>query len=153
VRVSEFDDSLQPILSGEKRTWTFCQRTVADLNYLLRCPHLEMRGFLLKREGRLGGYFIIGKSDWEARLLDFVVDSEDVNDWKHACATTTNAALLDPEVCRIRVLSTVPVLSQALRWSGYWCQYKEPIALHDPANVLGQAFPVSFQLFDGDSGY
>jgi len=153
VRVSEFDDSLRPILSGEKRTWTFCQRTVADLNYLLKCPHLEVRGFLLKREGRLSGYFIIGKSGWEARLLDFVVDSEDVNDWKHASAAAANAALQDPEVCRIRVLSTVPVLSQALTRSGYWRQYKEPIALHDPAGVLGQAFPVSFQLFDGDSGY
>ena len=153
VQVSEFDDSLEPILSGEKRTWTFCQRSVADLNYLLKCPHLEMRGFLLKREGRLGGYFIIGKSGWEARLLDFVVESENVSDWKHACAAATNAALLDPGVCRIRILSTVPILSEALAWNGYWCQYKEPIALYDPADVLGQAFPVSFQLFDGDSGY
>ncbi len=153
VRVSEFDDSLQPILSGEKRAWTFCQRTVVDLNYLLRCPHLEMRGFLLKREGRLGGYFIIGKSGWEARLLDFVIDSEDVNDWKHACAAATNTALLDPEVCRIRILSTVPVLSQALAWNGYWCQYEEPIVIHDPSKALAGAFPVSFQLFDGDSGY
>jgi hypothetical protein len=153
VPVGEFDDSLQPILSGAKLPWTFCQRTVADLNYLLKCPHLEMGGFLLRRQGRLGGYFIMGKADWEARLLDLVVDSEDVNDWKHACAAVTKAALLDPEVCRIRALSTVPILSQALAWNGYWCQYKEPIALHDPADVLGQAFPVSFQLFDGDSGY
>jgi hypothetical protein len=61
--------------------------------------------------------------------------------------------LLDPDVCRIRVLSTVPILNQALAWNGYWCQYREPIALHDPADVLGQAFPVSFQLFDGDAGY
>ena len=153
VRVSEFDDSLKPILSSEKRAWTFCQRTVADLNYLLGCPHLEMKGFLLKREGHVAGYFVLGKSGWEARLLDFVVDSEDVNDWRHASAVAANAALHDPEVCRIRVLSTVPVLSQALTRSGYWRQYKEPIALHDPADVLGQAFPVSFQLFDGDSGY
>ena len=108
---------------------------------------------VLKREGRLGGYFIMGTSGWEGRLLDFVVDSEDVNDWRHASAVAANAALHDPEVCRIRVLSTVPVLSQALTRSGYWRQYKEPIALHDPADVLGQAFPVSFQLFDGDSGY
>lgn len=153
VPVSEFDNSLQPILSGGKRPWTFCQRTVADLNYLLKCPHLEMRGFLLRRGACLGGYFIVGKSGWEARVLDLVVDSDDVNDWKHACAAVTNAALLDPEVCRIRALSTLPILSQALAWNGYWCQYKEPIVLHDPTDVLGQAFPVSFQLFDGDSGY
>jgi hypothetical protein len=153
VPVSEFDNSLQPILSDARRTWTICQRTIADLNYLLKCPHLEVRGFLLRHQSRLGGYFIMGKSGWEARLLDFVVDSEDMNDWKRACAAVTNAALLDPEVCRIRVLSTVPILSQALAWNGYWCQYKEPIALHDPADAMGRAFPVSFQLFDGDSGY
>jgi len=153
VFVREFDDSLQPILGGAKRPWTFCQRTVADLNYLLQCPHLVMRGFLLRCEGRLGGYFIIGKSGWEARVLDLVVDSDDVADWKQACAAVAKAALIDPEVCRVRILSTVPTLSQALASNGYWCQSREPIALHDPAGALGRAFPVSFQLFDGDSGY
>ncbi|MBZ5721310.1 MAG: hypothetical protein LAO03_13100 [Acidobacteriia bacterium] len=153
VPVNEFDDLLLSMLRGAKRPWTSCQRTVADLNYLLKCPHLKMRGFLLRRQGRLGGYFVMGKSGWEARLLDLVVDSDDVNDWKHACAAVTSAALLDPEVCRIRALSTVPILSQSLAWNGYWCQYREPIMLHDPADALGRAFPVSFQLFDGDSGY
>jgi hypothetical protein len=153
VPVSKFDDSVQPILSGGKCPWTFPQRTVADLNYLLKCPHMEMRGFLLKRGDRHGGYFILGKSGWEARLLDLVVDSGDGNDWKRACAAVTNAALLDRDVCRIRVLSAVPILSRALLWNGYWYQYEEPIMVHDPGNALSGAFPVGFQLFDGDSGY
>jgi hypothetical protein len=153
VPVSKFDDSLQPLLSGAKRTWTFSERTVVDLNYLLQCPHLKMRGFLLRRQGILCGYFVLGNSAWETRLFDLAVDSDDGNDWKLACAAVTNAALLDPKVCRIRVLSTLPILSRALAWNGYSCQYKEPIALHDPTDALGRAFPVSFQLFDGDSGY
>jgi len=153
VPVGEFDDSLQPILSGAKRPWSFGQRTVAALNYLLKCPHLEMQGFLLKRQSRLVGCFVLGRLSWEARLLDLVVDSEDVDDWKLACAAVTNQALLDREVCRIRVMSTVPILSQALAWNGYWCQYKEPIVMHDPMNVLNGAFPMSIQLFDDDSGY
>ncbi len=152
VPVNEFDDSLESTLST-KRPWTFCQRTVADLNYLLRCPHLKMRGFLLRHQGRLRGYFILGSSNWEARVLDLVVDSDDDSDWRLASAAVTNAALLDSKVCRVRALSTLPILSQALAWNGYWCQYKEPIALHDPADLLSQAFPVNFQLFDGDSGY
>lgn len=153
VPVSEFDDALQPLLSGAKRSWTFCERTVADLNYLLKCPHLEMRGFLLRRQSGLCGYFVMGKSGWEARVLDLVVDSEDASDWKHACAVVTRAALLEPDVCRLRVLSTLPILSDALAWNGYWCQYQEPILIHDSTNALDGAFPVSFQLFDGDSGY
>jgi len=151
--VDQFDDSLLPILNSTKRPWTFCQRTLADLNYLLKCPHLEMQGFLLRCQGQLIGYFIIGRAEWEARLLDLSVDSADTNDWNLACATVTKAARLDPEVCRIRVLATFPILSQALAWNGYWCQYAEPIVIHDPTNALDQAFPANFQLFDGDSGY
>jgi len=153
VRVHEFDDSVQPILRSTKRPWTSCERSVTDLNYLLRCPYLEMRGFLLTRQGCLAGYFITGKSRWEARLLDLAVDSGDVTSWEHAYAAVARAVLLDPEVCRIRALSTVPILNQALARNGYSRLYKEPIALHDPADRLSGAFPVSFQLFDGDSGY
>ena len=153
--VDQFDDSLLPVLNSTKRTWTFCGRTVADLNYVLKCPHFRMQGFLLQRQGQLMGYFIIGKgkTDWEARLLDLMVDSVDANDWNSACATVTMAARLDPEACRIRALATFPILSQALISNGYWRQSKEPIVIHDPTNALDHAFPVSFQLIDGDSGY
>lgn len=153
VAVHQFDDSLLPILTSVKRSWTFCQRTPADLNYLLQCPHGTMQGFLVRRHGQLVGYFVIGKAEWEARLLDLVVDSADVSDWNLACAVVTQAAQSDPDVCRIRALSTLPMLSRALAWNGHWCQSKEPIALHDPADAMRQAFPVSFQLFDGDAGY
>lgn len=151
--VNQFDDSLLPVLNNTKRAWTFCQRTLADLNHLLKCPHIKMQGFLLKRRGQLIGYFVIGKAEWEARLLDLVVDSADTNDWNLACAIVTKAARLDSEVCRIRAQASFPIMSQSLVWNGYWCQYKEPIVIHDPANALEHAFPVSFQLFDGDSGY
>ena len=157
--VNQFDDSLTPVLNdtlnSTNRAWTFCGRTLADLNYALKCPRLKMQGFLLRRQSQLMGYFILGTGnpDWEARLLDLVVNSPDADDWSSACAAVTKAAQLDPEVCRIRALATFPILSHALAWNGYWRQYKEPIMIHDPANIMDHAFPVSFQLIDGDSGY
>ncbi len=123
------------------------------LNYLLKCPHLEMRGFILRRGARILGYFILGKSGWEGRLLDIIIDSEDVNDWADAYSAVTNAALLDPELSRIRVLATVPMLNQALVSNGYWCQYKDPIVLYDPTDAMRHALPLGFQYFDGDWGY
>lgn len=33
----------------------------------------------------------MGKAGWEARLLDLIVDSRDVNDWIHACAAVEQA--------------------------------------------------------------
>jgi hypothetical protein len=151
--VTQFDESILPVLNGTKRRWTFCQRSPADLNHLLQCPHLKMQAFLLRRQGQLIGYFIIGKAEWEARLLDLVVDSVDANDWNLACAIVTQAARLAPDVCRIRALASFPILTQALEWNGYWRQFKEPIVTYDPTDALSRAFPVSFQLFDGDSGY
>ena len=157
VPVDQFDDSLAPVLNDTKRTWTFCERTVAGLNYVLRCPRPKMQGYLLRRQGQLMGYFIIGtgreKGNWEARLLDLMVNSADAIDWNSACAMATKAALLDPDVCRIRALATFPILRQALTWNAYWRQYEEPIVIHDPMNTLDHAFPVSFQLIDGDSGF
>jgi len=153
VPVNQFDDSLRAILKGTKRPSTFCERTIADLNHLMKCPYLEMQGFLLRRRGEVVGYFVLGRAQWEARLLDIVVNSPDENDWNLACAIVTQAARRDPEVCRIRAQASFPVMRQALAWNGYWRQFKEPMMMHDPTNALNRAFPISLQLFDGDSGY
>lgn len=152
VPVKHFDDSIQPVLNGS-RPWTFCQRTVADLNYLLQCPHLKVSAFMLMRDGLIRGYFIVARAGWEGRILDIAVDSNDVNDWSDAYAAVTKAALLDPEICRIRTLATVPFLHQALQSSGYWRQYEDPIVLYDPKGALVNALPLSFQYGDGDWGY
>jgi hypothetical protein len=151
--VNQFDDSLLPILNGTKRFWTFCWRTVSDLNHLLKCPHVRMQGCLLRRNAELIGYFVIGNAGWETRLLDLVVDSASMDDWNLACAMVTQAARLNPEACRIRAQASFPMLSGALASNGYWHQYKQPIALYDPSNLLGEALPVDFQFFDGDYGY
>jgi hypothetical protein len=153
VQVSQFDDSIRPLSMKSKHTWTFCRRTLAGLNQLLGCPRPKMQGFLLKRRGGIIGYFVIGIAGWEARLLDLVVDSEDAEDWNVACDLVTEEAKLNPEVCRIRVLASFPILRRALESNGYWRQYDEPIMLHDPSHLLDHAFPVSFQFFDGDAGY
>jgi hypothetical protein len=153
VPVNEFDDSILPILTIPKRPWTFCRRTLADLNYWLKCPCLKMQGFLLRRKGQLVGYFILGRAEWEARLLDLAIDSADASDWNLACAVVTRTARLDPQACRIRALATAPVLAQALLKNGYWRQGQEPIGVYDPKNALEGAFPVDFQLFVSDSGY
>src|SRR5208337_692303 len=128
--VDQFDDSVLLLLNRTKRSWTFCQRTLSDLNHLLKCPNVKMQGFWLRREGHLIGYFILGKEGWEARLLDLVVDSADPTDWNVACAMVTKAARLDVEVCRIRAQAAIPILSQALVWNGYWTHCKQALVLH-----------------------
>ena len=120
---------------------------------MLRCPSVEMNGFLLQRNQVIRGYFILGKTAWEGRIMDMVVDSDEAEDWRFAYAAATIAAMSEPEVCRIRTRVTLPMLSTALAQNGYWQQYKEPIVLHDPNGLLTGAFPVDFQLLDGDAAF
>ncbi len=152
-QVIEFDDSLQPLLKSAPRRWTVCKRTLADLNYLLQCPHLETTGFLLLRQARLAGYFIVVRSDWEARVLDVSLDSDNLGDWEAAVHIITKTIRRTPATCRVRVQASFPILSKALERNGYWRQYAEPIVIHDPSHALAGAFPAAFQLCDGDAGY
>lgn len=153
VIVNRFDDAILPILRRKSRSWTYCQRDLADLNHLLNCPRPKMQGFLLMCHAGVMGYFVIANAGWESRLIDLDVNSGDINDWNLACATMTRAAKLAPEACRIRTLASFPILREALEWNGYWPQYTEPLVVYDPSNSLDHAFPMSIQLFDGDAGY
>jgi hypothetical protein len=152
VPVAEFDDSVQPVLNGEKHPWTVCKRTPADLNYFLQCPHLKTTGLLLRRGGRVAGYCIVGRSEWETRVLDVGINSNEADDWNGAWSAITRAIRLDTKACRIRVQATVPVQVQALLANGYWPQYAEPIFIYDRTKTLAQ-IPAAFQLCDGDAGY
>jgi len=153
VAVSEFAPSLQALLDRTKLSLTFCQRTVGELNYMLRCPSVRMNGYLLQRGGETAGYFILAKTGWEARIVDILVDSAHPEDWRSAYAVASLAAMREPEVCRIRAWATAPVFSRALLHNGFWLQQKLPILVWDPKNALANAFPVNLQMFDGDFAY
>jgi len=112
-----------------------------------------MKGYILFENGNPRGYFILRRSAWEVRLLDIFVNSMDLEDWRLAYATATREAADDPEACRIRAIATTPLYREALLQNGYWMQSREPMMIHDPKNLLTNAFPANFQLFDGDAGY
>jgi hypothetical protein len=151
--VPQFDDWVQPLLDHAAVEATRCQRTVADLNYLLQCPTGQMKGYILFENGNPRGYFILRRSAWEVRLLDIFVNSMDLQDWRLAYATATREAADDPEACRICAIATTPLYREALLQNGYWMRSREPMMIHDPKNLLINAFPANFQLFDGDAGY
>jgi hypothetical protein len=152
-QVAQFDDLLRPVLDHAPVAATRCRRRVEDLNYLLQCPTGQMKGYVLLENSNPRGYFIIGRNAWESRLLDIFLNSNDLQDWRYAYAAATREAASDPETCRIRAVATTPLHREALLRSGYWQQYTEPVMIHDPKNLLAQALPVNFQLFDGDAGY
>jgi hypothetical protein len=152
IPVNNFDSSLQTLLNKRSSSLTFCQRTVENLNYMLQCPAIKMKGFLLRRKESVVGYFILGQIGWEGRIVDIFVDSELPQDQKAAYATATGAAMCEPDVCRIFAWAAPP-LSGALVQNGFWLQDEKPVMICDPRNLLTEAFPIDLQLFEGDNAY
>jgi hypothetical protein len=152
VPIREFDPSFRGLLDGLSRPVTFVRRTVEDLNYMLRCPVVEMRGFLLRRRGAIAGYFIFGKAGWEGRIVDLFIDSTGVNDWSLAYAAAAETIGREPEVCRIFAWATQQ-LGELLEENGFWRQEEKPVLVRDPNNLLARAFPLALQMFDIDAAY
>jgi hypothetical protein len=153
VPVGEFSPALEPLLNRPGSSMAYCRRTVEDLNYMLRCPAVEMKGFLLRRKRSLVGYFLLAKTGWEGRLLDIFVNSDDPQDWKAGATTATHVIAGEPEVCRIFAWAVAPRLRNALVQNGFWQQDQSPLVVRDPKNLLQGAFPASLQMFDGESAY
>jgi hypothetical protein len=152
IPVNNFDSSLGALLNRRSSSLTFCQRTVENLNYMLQCPAVKMKGFLLRRKESLVGYFILGKTGWEGRIVDIFVDSDQPQDRKAAYATATRTAMCEPGVCRIFAWAAPPFRG-ALVQNGFWLQDEKPVMICDPKNLLAGAFPIDIQLFEGDNAY
>ncbi len=153
VLINEFDESLETLLNGKPVSLTLCQRTVEDLNYMLQCPAMEMKGFLLRRRESVVGYFIVAKAGWEARIVDIFVNSDKPRDWRLAYGTAAHAVGRCPEICRIRARATVPLFVEALIQNGFWLQHEDPIMIRDPRSLLASAFPINLQMFEDDAAY
>jgi hypothetical protein len=132
---------------------TSCQRSVDTLNYMLECPAVAIKAFLLKRRGTVAGYFLIGKAAWEGRIVDIFVDSAEVEDWAFGYGQAVEVAAQEKDVCRVRTMASVPLLQAALIRSGFWVQQEYPVMVKDTKNALADAFPINLQLFEADAAY
>jgi len=153
VPISHFSQNLESLLQRRSKWMTSCQRSVDTLNYMLECPAVTIKAFLLKRNDVVVGYFLIGKAAWDGRIVDIFVDSGDVNDWAFGYGQAVAAAAQEEEVCRVRAMASVPLLQSALAKNGFWVQQEYPVMVKDPKNVLVNAFPINLQLFEADAAY
>jgi hypothetical protein len=153
VPICHFSQSTESLLQRRSKWMTSCQRSVDTLNYMLECPAVPIKAFLLKRNDIVAGYFLIGKAAWEGRIVDIFVDSGDVNDWAVGYGQAAAVAAQEEEVCRVRAMASVPLLQSALTRNGFWVQQEYPIMVKDPKNALADALPINLQFFEADAAY
>jgi hypothetical protein len=151
--VRRFDASVERVLKATPRLYSVAERTLAQVNHRLECPASDTRGYVLRRSSRVLGCAVATVGQWEAKILDLRLASEDPRDWAAAYAALSAALSQEPSVCRIFALASVPRLEQALEANGYWVSRVQPVAAYDPTHAMERLLPLDIQFFESDLGY
>ena len=151
--VAAFDHSICPALEFDAATFTATARSPALLNYMLDCPGAAFSGFLLCRQDRVRGYFLLSRVAGQTRIAEVRVDSEAAEDWQAAFALATRQAAADPGTCEILAVASIRQGVAALRRNGYRFRRHEPVFLLDPRRRLAGVPDLNLDLLVGDEAY
>jgi hypothetical protein len=154
VQIPQFDESVLSVLRGTAtQEFTPCKRSVGMLNYMLGCPGAAFSAFLLMKAKELRGYFMLSSVGGQCRVADILVNSNVPADWRAAFAVATRTAAGNPETCEVEVVSSIPLVSDAISHNGFHLRERCPIFLCDPKGLLVDAPPLHINLLDGEGSY
>jgi hypothetical protein len=150
-RIPRFDSSAEPVLNSQMREILTPVRTIASLNRLLDCPAATFAAFLMFKENRLRGYFVLSLVAGQTRIADLRLLSEDPESWKSACILAARTAAQIPETCEIAAGFSRTEIQQAFEQTGFRPRHTLPVFYYDPRKVLLGVTTFDLSMLDGDA--
>lgn len=137
------------------QTFIAPERSAALLNYLLRCPIGQMRGWLLRDgAGKVLGWALVNLLGAEARIGDLWLNSEAPDDWAALVALVARTVAREaPGIGAVAMTAVAPFLKEAAARNNLRVVSSGPVSLHDPRQLLASGLPVNVQAVDGDQAY
>jgi hypothetical protein len=149
-RVERFDESLAGALPRPGLvSRTICYRNADLLNYFLMCPAARMEGYLLLREERVVGYFLLAFLRDKCRIPELWVASGEGSDWAAAYLLASTGR----EGSQVSVGCGTEVLRQAARAAGFSVAIRQPVYVKDPKAKLPEQLDAAMGLLDTDGFY
>jgi hypothetical protein len=128
--------SVEPMVgqafSPTSTSFSATARTADLYRYLLDCPTGSLSAFVLKKEGREAGCFLLNQVDGQTRIADL-----QCSNWREAVSAATHTAAALPETCEIVANTSLDVLAEALGQAGYRLRGEQPVFLLDKSKALG----------------
>jgi len=146
----DIPESLWPQPSG---TLVVCGRSAAQFDFLLQCPAVRFSFHGLSRQGKLAGYFCLGLTQRQVRIVDLWTPSQTVEDWTAAYATAFRAALRVPGAAEVAAASSLPAGQQALLRCGFRILEKTPVKLYGSKEFLSCGETFHIQMADSDVSF
>jgi hypothetical protein len=130
-----------------------CARTPESLSYFMACPAAKVEAYLLEREHKPAGYFLLSRVGCQCRIADLWLRSPDRRGWAEAYATATTAASADLSVTEVTVAASGPLQTSALQQTGYRRTHADPVYVLDPDSLLGNRNDLAVGLLENDGYY
>ena len=102
-------------------------RSHEQLNYLLACPALRVRGHVLRKGGRILGHLLLAEVGGQARIADLQLAERKPDNWAAAVDLATRVAAENRAALEIVAHSCFEPFSAALRKAGYRERGSQPV--------------------------
>src|SRR5438094_936966 len=135
------------------RGTTALERSAALFAHWLACPIAPMRLYLLKRAGRVRGYFLLASAPAQVRIADCWVDSEEPADWRALIACAVAEARLDTQVAEIVGWASDPLHAGAFKACGFLAREATPVQVRPSRGSAMPPGTLRVQMLDNDAAY
>jgi hypothetical protein len=154
--VQAFSEEISQLFGRAQQQFVCTSRSPELLNYLLRFPGGNVRGWVCKSAGRLVGFALtsVGERDGirMGKILDCWLAESDAAVWKSAIQALTQK--LREAGCDVaHTMGSAPWFLRALRASGYFRRGRGTFFLRDLRNSVPLNLPFHLTLIEADQGY
>ena len=146
-------DSVGAVLPADRPGLTVFGRTVDALRHALACPIVPVELFVLERNGRAGGYFLLSYAPGQARLVDAWVVSDDPADWRALAHAAVQQAQCRGGAAELAVWASDGAFAQILRESGFHTRLSLPIYLRPSVGESVPSMTPRVHMLDNDAYY
>jgi hypothetical protein len=144
---------VRSVLPAPMRDMAVFERGEDLFRYALACPITPMDLYVIEREGRARGYFLLSFALRQARLADYWVGSEDPADWRALIQCAVREALKHPYAAELAVWASDAASSERLLECGFHVRGTLPVQMLAPRNPELASCTLRVQMLDNDAAY
>jgi len=154
--VTEFTAEVENLFHSRPQNVLYTSRSAALLNYFLRHPGKNFRGWMLQRDGKNIGFALTNIMERDhlrqGKIVDCFLCEDELEQWIEAISLLTRQ-LEQADCDLVRTAATSAVLQQAFRANGYFPRGRGGFFLRDTRNLLPKDKPFHLTMIEGDMGY
>jgi len=132
---------------------TLLERSIELLAYVLACPSVPMRLFIVGNSQRTKGYFLLAFAQAQVRLVDWWMDSNAQSNLCALIGCAVRQAMLNHQAAELVVWGSDPEFEHALVNCGFHARYNMLVQIRPTDGATLPRAPLRLNMLDNDAAY